>query len=508
MEYFAFQWHITEACDQRCRHCYIYALGSHAKFQEMALEDMVTVLENCKTFCQKAGRLPYLYITGGDPILHPQFWALMKLLKLSNIPFALMGNPFHLTADVCRRLKDYGCRKYQLSLDGLRETHDGIRQQPGSYDATMAAIPLLRDAGIDVAIMTTVSRWNYRDIPALVDEVVKNKADIFAFARYCPSQEDRDVCCSPAEYRDMMEQCWEKFQKYRAQGCGTTFNLKDHLWTLFLYEKGLFDPKAYPEDEYVYEGCNCGNCHLTILSDGAVYACRRMESKVGNALTDDLYDLFTGPKLDQYRVYEKFEKCSKCELLRFCRGCPAVAAGYHGDMYAPDPECWKPSGGGAPSASTRTGKSPGRIWRKSWRPAPSPPTRAAANEPFWWASTTGNLPAGWAGRTWPSSTAAGWRETSSPRSSPAPSTTPPFKTGFTARPRSALSLARRTSSTACRTPFAARSTWSWPPMSWGFPPASSPGRRRPSKAPRAPISWRSGASPATTRPGALWLWAM
>ena len=42
----------------------------------------------------------------------------------------------------------------------------------------------------------------------------------------------------------------------------------------------------------------------------------------------------------------------------------------------------------------------------------------------------------------------------------------------------------------------------------GFPPASSPGRRRPSKAPWAPISWRSGASPATTRPGALWLWVM
>jgi len=160
MEYFAFQWHITEACDQRCRHCYIYALGSHAKFQEMALEDMVTVLENCKTFCQKAGRLPYFYITGGDPILHPQFWALMKLLKLSNIPFALMGNPFHLTADVCHRLKDYGCRKYQLSLDGLRETHDGIRQQPGSYDATMAAIPLLRRAGLQEAMMATVAKGN------------------------------------------------------------------------------------------------------------------------------------------------------------------------------------------------------------------------------------------------------------------------------------------------------------------------------------------------------------
>ena len=54
MEYFAFQWHITEACDQRCKHCYIYALGSHAKFQAMALEDMVQVIENCQAFCRTA----------------------------------------------------------------------------------------------------------------------------------------------------------------------------------------------------------------------------------------------------------------------------------------------------------------------------------------------------------------------------------------------------------------------------------------------------------------------
>lgn len=265
----------------------------------------------------------------------------MEILKIAEIPFTLMGNPFHLTPEICRRMKACGCRKYQLSLDGLRETHDGIRQQPGSYDATMAVIPMLREAGIDVAIMTTVSRWNVQDIPALVDEVVAHQADIFAFARYCPSKEDRDVCCSPEEYRSMMELCWEKFQKYESEGCETTFNLKDHLWTLFQYEKGLFDPARYPDDDIVYEGCNCGNCHLTILSDGAVYACRRMESKAGSALTDDLYDLFTGPAFDRYRVYENFQKCAKCELLRFCRGCPAVAAGYHGDMYAPDPQCWK-----------------------------------------------------------------------------------------------------------------------------------------------------------------------
>ena len=118
MDYFAFQWHITEACDQRCKHCYIYALGSHAKFKEMPEGDMDSVITNIKEFCRKANRLPYLYITGGDPILHPKFWNLTKKLKAEEIPFGVLGNPFHLDDEVCNQLAEYGCRKYQLSLDG------------------------------------------------------------------------------------------------------------------------------------------------------------------------------------------------------------------------------------------------------------------------------------------------------------------------------------------------------------------------------------------------------
>lgn len=338
MDYFAFQWHITEACDQRCKHCYIYALGSHAKFKEMTLDDMDRTILQIESFCERAERLPYIYLTGGDPILHPMFWTLTGKLREHGIPFAILGNPFHLTEEVCRRLREDGCLKYQLSLDGLEATHDRIRCL-GSYGATLRAIPVLRGAGIDVAIMATVSKWNFREIPELVDVAVENKADIFSFARYCPDADSADTCCSPEEYRWMLGECWERFEKHRDSE--TTFNLKDHLWTLFLYEKGLFDPNEYPDDEYVYDGCNCGNCHVTILPDESVYACRRMESRIGNALTDDLYDLFTGPEMDRYREYERFEKCSKCELLRFCRGCPAVAAGATGNMYAPDPQCWK-----------------------------------------------------------------------------------------------------------------------------------------------------------------------
>ena len=69
-------------------------------------------------------------------------------------------------------------------------------------------------------------------------------------------------------------------------------------------------------------------------------ACRRFESYVGT-VEEELCDVFHGERMEQYRQHEKFEKCRKCELLRFCRGCPAVAFGYSHNFYAPDPQCWK-----------------------------------------------------------------------------------------------------------------------------------------------------------------------
>lgn len=71
---------------------------------------------------------------------------------------------------------------------------------------------------------------------------------------------------------------------------------EDHLWTLFLHEKGLFTIPDNVARGIIYEGCNCGNNHVTILPNGDVHA---------------------------------------------CRGCPAVVYGSTGNMYAPDPLCWK-----------------------------------------------------------------------------------------------------------------------------------------------------------------------
>jgi radical SAM/SPASM domain protein of ACGX system len=338
MEYFAFQWHITDSCDQRCRHCYIFSENNHTNLKEMSWGEIESVFENCQDMCRKANRIPYFYITGGDPILHSRFWDLMELFKFHNIAFTILGNPFHLNDEVCKKLKDHGCERYQLSIDGLRETHDAMRKK-GSFDTTIEKLKCLHNAGIRSAIMTTVSGVNAAELPGIIDLVVENKVNVFAFARYAPTSFEKSTHLTPEQYRSLLEVCWQKFEEYKDSG--TNFNLKDHLWTLFLHEKGLFKIPENLEEDVIYEGCNCSNCHMTILPQGEVYACRRFESRIGDVFAEDLYDIFTGKKMDAFRDYDKFEKCNSCELKRFCRGCPAVAFGSTGNFYGADPQCWK-----------------------------------------------------------------------------------------------------------------------------------------------------------------------
>ena len=339
MEYFAVQWHITDMCDQRCKHCYIFSEDTNKCIKQMTFEEIKKTYQEIKDMCKKMNRLPYLYITGGNPILHPNFWDLLEMCKQDDIPFTILGNPFHLTYENCMRMKELGCDKYQMSIDGMEKTHDWFRK-PGSFKTTLEKIDCINKAGIKSVIMTTVSGTNIKEIPDIVDLVVKHKVRVFAFSRYCPTSEEKDVGIEPLEYRKLLDTIWHKYTEYIKEDCYTQFNLKDHLWKLYLYEEGLYKLPEDMKDGFVYDGCNCGRNHITILPTGDVYACRRMESKVGNIFENDLYNIWKSENMNIYRDYDKFDKCSKCKLKMVCRGCPAVTKGLTGSIYNEDPQCW------------------------------------------------------------------------------------------------------------------------------------------------------------------------
>ena len=138
----------------------------------------------------------------------------------------------------------------------------------------------------------------------------------FAFARYCPNPEDFDLMVEPEEYRNFLDKMWEKYMQN--QECDTRFALKDHLWKLYLYEKGLFNPNEIDNpNDLILDGCHCGITHITTLADGTVYACRRSETPVGKVPEQSFYDIFNSEEMDKYRQYDKFENCSKFIQRKF-----------------------------------------------------------------------------------------------------------------------------------------------------------------------------------------------
>ena len=122
---FPLQWHVTNKCGQQCRHCYIYNKdGSVDLESEPDLDEARRVVDDFILFCRATNRRPRFVITGGDPLLYPYFWDLLTYAHKKEISSGILGNPFLLTPEICRRLASLGCTHYQVSLDGLEKTHD------------------------------------------------------------------------------------------------------------------------------------------------------------------------------------------------------------------------------------------------------------------------------------------------------------------------------------------------------------------------------------------------
>ena len=338
--YFSLQWHITDQCDQRCKHCYIYnGKDIECRQQNLDLNTLILILNDFVAFCEQMNLLPYVHITGGDPLLYENIWEFLTRISEKNIRFSILGNPFHLNENTISKLEDLNCFAYQMSLDGLEKTHDSIRKS-GSFKSTLDALKLFENSKIKSAIMSTVSKTNIEELPYLLDTVVSAKTNIFGFSRYCPSEDDINLMVSPEEYRTLLDKMWHKFSEYKNES--TQFILKDHLWKLYLYENNLLKlSDIHNPDNLILDGCHCGITHMTVLSDGTVYACRRSHTPIGKVPNESFYNIFFSSAMDEYRNFDNFIKCKNCELFSICRGCPSVSKCVTGDFYSPDPQCWK-----------------------------------------------------------------------------------------------------------------------------------------------------------------------
>lgn len=88
--------------------------------------------------------------------------------------------------------------------------------------------------------------------------------------------------------------------------------------------------------------CQAGISGLTLLPDGTIMPCRRLNVPIGNVRKDSLREVWVSSEvLQQLRNKEIYKgKCGICRRWATCRGCRAIAYAHSGDLLTEDPQCF------------------------------------------------------------------------------------------------------------------------------------------------------------------------
>lgn len=343
----SFQVHITAKCDQSCKHCYMYN-SPHYKPQiehPLTKEQWFSLIDEYFAFLEAYNCLGgFLAITGGDPILSPDFWDILQYIqeKQKDCLVVVMGNPFHIFEEEAIRMRKLGVHSYQISLDGLKETHDFLRK-PGSFDESLRAMRVLHDAGIATTAAFTVSKLNEHEFLPLYRFLRELEyVDAFGFDRMVPTgngEKIADEMFTAVEYREFL---FKAFREEVLYGNELGIEKHDQMWRPMLYDLGLVDPACTNPRNRFRSGCSCGTGTTSILADGTILPCRRLDIASGKYPEKSFRELFVqSPLTKQFRNHEKFEGCNECEVNTICRGCPSMKYAATGKFFAVDPYCWR-----------------------------------------------------------------------------------------------------------------------------------------------------------------------
>lgn len=319
-EVFTLQWHITQACDLHCKHCY-----DRSARKSLPYETALRILEEFYDFCDARHVRGQISFTGGNPLLHLHFMELYQRASDLGFALAILGNPAS-RADMEAILEIECPVFYQVSLEGLREHNDVIRQT-GHFSRTLVFLDLLRELRIYSMVMLTLTDANIDQVLPLA-ELLRGRTDLFTFNRL-------SLVGEGAHLRPPSQEAYRRFcEAYlEAAARNPVIGLKDNLLNRLLHERGdeLFGGCAG-------YGCGAAFNFMAVLPDGEVHACRKFPSPIGSVLTHDIDEIYDSEAARRYRAGS--HACASCAVRPVCGGCLAIAYSSGLDIFHEhDPFC-------------------------------------------------------------------------------------------------------------------------------------------------------------------------
>lgn len=230
---FTLQWHIIQACDLHCKHCY-----DRSSRPPVSLAQGLAVLDDLRDFCRDRHVVGQVSFTGGNPLLHPDFLALYRAAAERGFLTAILGNPTsraQLDAIVAIQPPAF----FQVSLEGL-EAHNDLIRGPGHFRRVLDFLAVLREFGIYAMVMLTLTRDNLAEVLPLA-ELLRDQADLFTFNRLAMVGEGAQLLSvRPEEYPAFLADYLAAAER------NPVMSLKDNLLNLARHQQGCRFSAAAP----------------------------------------------------------------------------------------------------------------------------------------------------------------------------------------------------------------------------------------------------------------------
>ncbi|MCB5264672.1 MAG: radical SAM protein [Candidatus Cloacimonetes bacterium] len=271
-------------CNSRCSTCRIWKKKA----------ENLTVEEYAKIF-RSIGRSPFwITFSGGEPFLRRDIVEVISTIyrashpRIINIPTngLLVDTIVQKTAEIAR-----ACPKAQIivnvSIDGIEEQHDEIRNVPGNYKkviSTFHKLKALNISNLSVGIHTVISRFNVDSFYSVANELMRLEPDSYiteiAEERVELDTIGLDITPGRVAYKSAIDYLIHRIKNEKYKGMNKiTMAFRIEYYNLV---------KEIMRDEKQVIPCYAGLASCHIAPDGDVWSCCVKAKSLGN-LRDSKY---------------------------------------------------------------------------------------------------------------------------------------------------------------------------------------------------------------------------
>lgn len=207
-------WQLNAKCNLGCLHCCEDA--GHSMPDEMNKKEIFGFLRQITEL-----NIPYVAISGGEPLLHPDFFEIAEFIRKNNISLKIETNGEFIDEQVAKRLSALKFRSVQISLDGAAAaTHERLRLA-GDWDKAVAACRALIKGWVNTEIVFVPTKFNIHEVGELIDFAYSIGAyGVYTgkIMRIGRAAKNWDILCpSEADYEKFFAKLKEKIEQYNGK---------------------------------------------------------------------------------------------------------------------------------------------------------------------------------------------------------------------------------------------------------------------------------------------------